>query len=133
MATTGPTSLPAAWAPESILVFNGASDANGQIVAFIENSGLNTIAKYQVGDAVAQGKLSAITLDSLDYKVGSQVTHVLLGQNLQGIDMQVLTTQPVSSTTSPTTQDASPGTTGNSSTDSVLERLRRRRLQELGQ
>jgi hypothetical protein len=127
-ASTGPTSGPAVWTPESMLVFNGASDANGQIVAFIENTGLNTIARFHVGDAVAQGKVSALTLDSLDYQVGSHVTHVMLGQNLQGLDMQVLTTQPVSSTTAPTTSDSTPG-----GADSVLERLRQRRLKELGQ
>jgi hypothetical protein len=127
-ASTGPTSGPAPWTPESTLVFNGASDTNGQIVAFIENTGLNTIGRYHLGDAVAQGKLSALTLDSLDYQAASHVTHVLLGQNLQGLDMQVLTTQPVSSTTAPTTSE-SPG----GGADSVLERLRRRRLQELGQ
>jgi hypothetical protein len=127
-ASTGPSSAPAVWTPESTLVFNGASDTNGQIVAFIENTGLNTIGRFHVGDAVAQGKLSALTLDSLDYQVASHVTHVLLGQNLQGLDMQVLTTQPVSSTTAPTTS-GSPG----GGADSVLERLRLRRLKELGQ
>ena len=134
VASTEPTTAPAPWTPESTLVFNGASDADGQLVAFIENSALNTIGRFHLGEAVAQGKVAAITLDSLDYQAGTRVTHVMLGQNLQGIDMQVLTTQPVSSTTTPTgsatTQDSS-GSGG--APDSVLERLRLRRLKELGQ
>lgn len=114
------------WSPENTLVFNGASDANGQMVAFVENTALNSIARFQVGDAIASGKVAAITLDQLDYAVGPRVTHVMLGQNLSGVDMQVLTTQPVTATTGP----AGLGSTGGA--DDVLERLRRRRLQELG-
>jgi hypothetical protein len=123
---------------ENMLVFNGASDANGQLVAFIENTGMNQIAKYHVGDLVGQGaagKISAITLDSIDYAVGPRVTHVNLGQNLNGQDVQIITTQPVAAGMTPTT---GPGDTtqpaGTSSgTDSVIERLRKRRMQELGQ
>jgi hypothetical protein len=127
---------------ESVLVFNGASDVDGQLVAFIENTGMNQSSRYHVGDLVgqgAQGKIVKITLDSIDYQVGTKITHVMLGQNLYGQETQVLTTQPVSSgsTFSGSTGGTGP-TTGSSSTsggspDSVLERLRRRRMQELGQ
>jgi hypothetical protein len=113
------------WSPENVMVFNGASNANGQLVAFIENTSLNSIARFQVGDSVATGKIIAITLDQLDYSVNGRVTHVMLGQNLSGIDTQVLTTQPV--TGGP---GATSGPAGGS--DSVLERLRLRRLKELG-
>ena len=113
------------WSPENVMVFNGASNANGQIVAFIENTSLNSIARFQVGDSVATGKVTGITLDQLDYSVGGRITHVMLGQNLSGIDTQVLTTQPV-------TGGAGPATGPSGGMDDVLERLRRRRLQELG-
>jgi hypothetical protein len=127
---------------ESSLVFNGASDVDGQLVAFVENTGMNRISRYHVGDPVGQGapgRIAAITLDSIDYQVGTKVTHVTLGQNLYGQETQVLTTQPVAGVSSSTGGAAGP-TTGPSSTsgssggsDSILERLRRRRMQELGQ
>jgi len=126
--TTSPTTTQAtvvAWSPENVMVFNGASNANGQLVAFIENTSLNSIARFQVGDSVATGKIIGITLDQLDYSVGGRVTHVMLGQNLSGVDTQVLTTQPV-------TSGAGPSSGPSGGADDVLERLRRRRLQELG-
>jgi hypothetical protein len=122
-ASTEPVNI---YTPEANLVFNGVSDANDEWVAFIENIGLNTITRYHTGDAVAQGKIVAMTLDSIDYAVGPRVTHVLIGQNLLGVDTQVLTTQPVSATTNPS------GLTSPGGADDVLERLRKRRLQELG-
>lgn len=139
-STSGPSGPPAppSFGMENMLVFNGASDANGQLVAFIENTGMNQIAKYHVGDLVGQGaagKISAITLDSIDYAVGPRVTHVNLGQNLNGQDVQIITTQPVAEGMTPTTGPA--GTTqpgaAPSGTDSIIERLRKRRMQELGQ
>jgi hypothetical protein len=141
---SGPTTdstnpAPSSFGIESVLVFNGASDANGQLVAFVENTGMNQITRYHLGDPVgqgAQGKISAITLDSIDYQAGARVTHVNLGQNLNGQDVQILTTQPVAAGMTPTTGPAGttqPATPGGAGTDSVIERLRRRRMQELGQ
>lgn len=124
---------------ESMLVFNGASDANGQLIAFVENIGMNQIARYHVGDAVGQGttgRITAITLDSIDYTRGSRVTHVNLGQNLNGQDVQIITTQPVAQSL-PT---GAPGTTQPSATpggaaglSDVERRMRERRMKELGQ
>lgn len=130
-STTYPTTstAPTYWSPESTLVFNGAArEESGRMVAFVENTGLNQITRFQVGDALAQGKVVGITLDGLDYQAGSKVTHVLLGQNLLGVDVQVLTTQPVTAATT------SPSGTGGASgaVEDIAERLRRRRMQELG-
>lgn len=131
--TSGPTTdssstqpMTPIWSPENVMVFNGASNANGQMVAFIENTSLNSIARFQVGDSVATGKITAITLDQLDYSVNGRVTHVLIGQNLFGVDTQVLTTQAVVGNSGAATSGPAGGA------DSVLERLRLRRLKELG-
>lgn len=125
--TTASTEPVNVYTPEANLVFNGSSDANGEWVAFIENIGLNTITKYHPGEAVGQGKIASMTLDSLDYAVGPRVTHVLIGQNLLGVETQTLTTQPVSATTNPSGLSAPSG-----GMDDVLERLRKKRLEELG-
>lgn len=134
---SGSGTSPSPYSPEGILVFNGASDVDGQLVAFVENTGMNRITRYHAGDLVgqgAQGKIAAITLDSIDYQVGLRTIHVMLGQNLNGQDVQVLTTQPVvTGSTTPTTGPSSPDGSGGGGTDSILERLRKRRMQELGQ
>ena len=123
-----------------MLVFNGASDANGQLIAFVENTGMNQIARYHVGDAVGQGttgRITAITLDSIDYTRGSRVTHVNLGQNLNGQDVQIITTQPVAQGLS-TGAPGEPGTTQPSATpggpaglSDVERKMRERRMKEL--
>ena len=137
MLNTGATTTYApttAFSPEGMLVFNGASDVDGQVVAFIENTGLNQITRYHVGDLVNQGtsgRVTAITLDSLDYTAGGRVTHVLIGQNLAGVDTSVLTTQPVDAATA-TSPGTGPTTAPSGAVNDVLERLRQRRLKELG-
>ena len=126
---TQPTEPLNPYATEANLVFNGVSDVNGEWVAFIENTGLNTIAQYHPGDQVAQGKIVNMTLGTIDYAVGPRITHVFIGQNLLGQDVQVITTQPVIATTNPSGEAPANSTPGN--LDSVLERMRKRRQQEL--
>jgi hypothetical protein len=141
LASTAPSGPTSSSFSEGMLVFNGASDANGHLVAFIENTGMNQIARYHVGDPVgqgAQGRITAITLDSIDYSVGSRVTHVGLGQNLNGQDVQILTTQPVAETFgssggAPGTTQPSSITPGGTPLSDIERRMREKRLKELGQ
>lgn len=125
---------------EGNLVFNGATDADGKMVAFIENTGMNQIARYHVGDAVGQGttgRITAITLDSLNYTRGTQVTHVNLGQNLNGQDVQVITTQPVvevnTASGAPSTSQPSSSSGESAGLSDVERRMRERRMKELSQ
>lgn len=140
--TTSTTPPPSSSFAEGMLVFNGASDADGKMVAFIENTGMNQISRYHVGDPVGQGapgRIAAITLDSLDYSVGPRMTHVRLGQNLNGIDVPIITTQPVIETygssagSSGTTQPASGTTSSGTAISDIERRMREKRLKELGQ
>lgn len=137
-APSGPP--PSSSFAESMLVFNGASNANGQMVAFIENTGMNQIARYHIGDPVGQGapgRITAITLDSIDYSVGPRVTRVGLGQNLSGQDVQILTTQPVAENLpaggAPGTTQPSSITTSGTPLSDIERRMREKRLKELGQ
>lgn len=122
-----------------MLVFNGATNADGKMVAFIENSGMNQIARYHVGDAVGQGttgRITAITLDSLDYTRGTQVTHVYLGQNLNGVNVQIITTQPVaevSTAGAPSTSQPSSSSGESAGLSDIERRMRERRMKELSQ
>ena len=124
--TTSLTVAPPA-RPEQSLVFNGATLTESQIVAFIEDTSAGKVMKLRAGEAVARGKLGTITLDTLEYDAGGKVTRVQIGQNLDGNAAVMPTSRPVSS-------DASPGsTTGPSGGASdMLEKLRLKRLQELG-
>lgn len=102
--------------PEETLVFSGVTETDYQILAFIEDTASGKIRQLQEGDSIASGKITDITLDSLEFEAGDKTTLVHVGQNLLGADVLGL---PSLSTTQPT---------GNE----VLDRLRRRRQQELG-
>jgi hypothetical protein len=111
--------------PQAVLIFNGVARVNDQLAAFFEDTDSHEVVIRHQGDALAQGRVTNITLDSIDYDAGGHVTHVALGQSLDGGNGTSLADQPTGSFS---------GNSGSSSGsgDSVLDRLRRRRQQQLG-
>jgi hypothetical protein len=75
------------------------------------------VTTLKEGDSIAGGIVRHIRFDALDYEVNGKITRVAIGQNLAGGDAVVAA--------SATTQSSAGG-------GDVLERLRQRRLQELG-
>ncbi|MGD1278175.1 MAG: hypothetical protein ABR964_13260 [Tepidisphaeraceae bacterium] len=102
--------------PEETLVFSGVTETDYQMVAFVEDTAAGKISQLQVGDSIASGKITDITLDSLEYEADGKRTLVRVGQNLLGADALGLPSLA-------TTQSAG---------SELLDRLRRRRQQELG-
>jgi len=102
---------------EDTQIFNGATDTNLAMVAYIEDTTSGRINEFKVGDSIAKGKIVDITLDSLEYEAGGKKTKVLIGQNLSGVDM----------VGSETVSSAPVGPQSD-----IIERMRRRRMQELG-
>lgn len=135
VATTQDSSSPAS--PEHRIVFNGATRANDQMAAFLEDTSSNSIMKLKVGDSVAFGKITGITLDVLTYEARGKVTEVTIGHNLEGGVVALASTSqpaPVSVSGAPTTGPTSaPSASGSAEPNDILERLRRKRAQELGQ
>jgi hypothetical protein len=142
-ATTSPTAdaatmaAAAAAAAEQTLVFSGVTKADNVIDAFIEDQNSSKVTMYRIGEPIARGKITNITLDDLTYEQNGKTIHVSVGENLQGVMVQ--TTQPsvVSSGSSNSSETAAPnnlnssGGSGGGDTNDVLERLRKRRQQEL--
>ena len=71
------------------MVFNGVTKSD-VAVAMLENTDTHSVLYVHVGDEIARGKVTAITLDSLDYEAGGKVTRVEFGQTLSG-GMGILT------------------------------------------
>jgi hypothetical protein len=102
---------------EDTQIFNGATNTDFEMKAYIEDTTSGTINEFKVGDSIAKGKIVDITLDSLEYESGGKKTKVLIGQNLSGVDM----------VGSETVSSAPVGPQSD-----IIERMRRRRLEELG-
>jgi hypothetical protein len=121
--------------PEKNLVFVGATEFDDEYVAFIEDFTGGKVQMLKAGEAVGRGKMGPISLNYMDYvdKTGKTV-RVAIGKNLEGVDPP--TTRPsfiASSPPSDYSSTTSPSSGGLlSATDSIAERLRRKRAAELG-
>jgi hypothetical protein len=106
---------------ESVTVFIGVTQTDDALAAYLEDTESGTINTVHVGQQIAQGKITNITLDSLEYQAGSRVAELSVGQNLAG-DQVWGGSQP---TTLPSGVDLS-GPNAD-----ILKKMMQRRLQEL--
>jgi hypothetical protein len=114
------------------LVLTGVSLSDYGRVAFLEDQGANSVTQVVVGQSIAAGKITKITLDSLDYQDASGRTiRVNVGFNLAGGDVWgVSASQSAGSTSSSSTQ---PSRTGpRAPNESMEDYLKRRRAEEMG-
>ena len=81
--------------------------------------------KVSPGESVATGKVTAIGFDFLEYETGGQKTRVEIGHNFTGSVASLANVMAIP-TTGPTTGPV------DESNLSIEEKLRRRRLRELG-
>jgi hypothetical protein len=119
--------------PEKALLFNGSTRTEGEWVAFIEDTAATRVLKVKVGDPIARGKVAAITLTTLNYDAAGKTTLVMIGQNLDGESTGAPTTSPSfagTPSTGPSSSGAPPALSSGAS--DMLERLRQKRLKELG-
>jgi hypothetical protein len=70
---------------ETVLVLRGCANTDGKLTGFLEDSRTNQRVLVHEGDAVAGGRIVAITLDYVEYQSPSgRRYHVSVGQNLIG-------------------------------------------------
>jgi hypothetical protein len=67
-----------------VLVFDGATKTDTAMLAYVEDTNTSEVREFKTGDTVTDGKITAITLDYIDYQVGTQTRHILVGQDLSG-------------------------------------------------
>ncbi|MGA3066689.1 MAG: hypothetical protein ABSF29_07560 [Tepidisphaeraceae bacterium] len=117
-----------AQAPENVLVFTGVTVTDHATVGFIEGTSQQSVRQVKIGDSIAQGKITDITLDELDYQSNSgRKVRVAVGQNLRGENAFGLIYGTGIESEGPvvTDQNVDPGTAA------ILQRLRAKRLAEL--
>ncbi len=121
--------------PEEEFVFNGVTQTDEGAEAFIESLSTKKVSLVRVGQSIATGKITGISIHTLQYTTGGRAIRIEIGQNLAG-----LVAEPsIAASSSPTTQpgpspSGTPGAAGPlpGGTDDILERMRKRREQELG-
>jgi hypothetical protein len=118
---SGPSTAPSLDRAETGLIFNGVTQTANTIDALVEDTISGKVITVHTGDAIARGRVKAITFDTLEYESNGRVTAVQIGQNLAGNGVDV---SAIPTTTAPAGSGASP--------QDILERLRQRRLQESG-
>ena len=106
---------------ESGLVFNGVTQTANAVDALVEDTASGRVITVHPGDAIAKGKVGKITFDTLEYLKDGHSIMIQLGQTLAGGEIDVST---IVATTEPAGSGASP--------QDILERLRQKRLAELG-
>lgn len=144
--------------PEDSLVLRGVVREGGVHTAFVEDLGTGKILKLKAGEAVARGRITAITIDGIVYERGEERTTVDIGRTLSGrsaaaaiasprreggppgrADLGFLgrlrpeQAAPTSSQTSPPEATSSTGQaseSGGTSEADIIERMRQRRLRE---
>jgi hypothetical protein len=124
--STQPT-VPAAAAAEAVLVLNGVTKTPQELTAFVENRSSGKVTPLRLNDPIARGKVVGITLDALSYEADGHVVRVAIGDNLRG----EAAPKPSSRPTSGASDDAGTTTAPSPQMQSVLERLRLKRQQEL--
>jgi hypothetical protein len=117
-----------AQAPENVLVFTGVTVTDHATVGFIEDTTQQTVRMVKVGDSIAQGKITDINLDVMNYQTNSgRKVRVAVGQNLRGENAFGLIYGTGIDSGGPvvTDQNVDPGTAA------ILQRMRAKRLAEL--
>lgn len=124
--------------PEQSMVLTGIVIEEGEWRAYFENLSAGSIVKARVGDPMARGHITDMQIDAVEYTQGLQSTWVEIGRDLTGVRV-VATPTPVPGTEATAggsaTQPSGTAATGldpNEPGIDIVERMRRRRLQQGG-
>jgi len=137
---------------DQYFVLRGIALEGSRFTAFFEDTRAGTILQVKPGDAVGKGRVPGVNIDSAQYQRGDRLTIIRVGCTLTGsrapaagFEMPApnpaadtsktpASASPSSATTQPTTAPAGGATSAPASggLQDILERMRRRRQQELG-
>jgi hypothetical protein len=141
--TAPPTTQISAGRPEHKIVFVGVTETDGTASAMFEDTGAGKIISCKRNDPIASGKVTEITLDTITYTADGKGSKILVGQTLDAGDGPPVSARAtiVDNGNGPPTTGPTAGGSGVSSSgggsgaseNDVLERLKAKRRQELGQ
>lgn len=111
---------------DSYMILTGIAEQGSYRFAFIEDARTGATARLMAGQAVGKGQIKSVTLDGIEYENTGSVKTIFVGQNLIGETAGTINV----SATSPAA-GSQPSSAAAGDVNSVLERLRQRRAQEM--
>ncbi|HPP13113.1 MAG TPA: hypothetical protein PKW42_10315 [bacterium] len=123
--------------PAQNIVLTGIVRHGQEYLAFFEDRSQGRVLRRKTGDQLLQGRIKEITLDFVEYAVNETTIKVEIGKTLTNTT-PVVTARAIGSVVSSSVPStlavpASGPAAAPVQTSTLLEQLRRRRLQELGQ
>jgi hypothetical protein len=118
------------------LVLTGVAVQPPDTFAFFEDTRTGDTLRVSVGEAVGNGTLASVSLDGIEFLDNNVARKISIGQTLSGDSISLvyapLTSQPTTGEADEGDVEATsqPASTGNISSNDLLERMRQRRLQE---
>lgn len=126
------TPRPESASTERTLVLSGIVQQDGVYIAFVEDTRARTTTKLRIGDALGQGKVAAMTLDAVDYVRDGATVRVEVGKNFEGAAAGTMPSASSDSGSTPGGGSGSAVAPTPGSEAALLERMRQRRLKEMG-
>ena len=115
--------------PQKSTVLTGIVRQGQEYIAFLEDTQTHATAKVRAGEPVCQGRLTSIAMHYVDYEKDGATTRIEIGKNLEGAAADLLPLAASQATPSATV--GAPSGAPGSAAD-ILERLRQKRLKEIG-
>lgn len=101
--------------PEQFYILTGVVQEGDVLRAYFEDTSRGSMLKLTVGDSIARGRISRISLEGIEYQSAAGDTSVEVGRNLQGSAI----TRPASSAfASPSTSSPGSAAAGSGSSSS---------------
>lgn len=129
--------------PDRYIKLTGTAVRGGDRVAFLEDSRSDRTLQVRVGEAVGKGKITAVTLDGIQYQRDGRAGEIEIGRTLSGsltIPAKtglVSAERPAAPSSAPAAGESSSRSAetgdGGAGIADILERMRKRRQQELEQ
>lgn len=69
---------------QSYYTLRGITRQSDGYISFIEDSRTASVSRFKKGDDVAEGKISAITMDDIAFEHGEKTLEIEIGMNLEG-------------------------------------------------
>jgi len=114
------------------LVLTAIAQKGREYIAFVENTRSGETIKVRPGDPIGKGKLVKITLSHVEYESEGTTARIEIGSSLAGLTVSPVSTATAASPEPDVSTDPDrPANATDDGTSAILERMRKRREQQI--